>query len=83
MWLIFRNIIIENDVVAIDIIKIIIIDNMFQLINLDINIISLIVLIVGGADMLIAININHQNVMFGDINNIPLNNIIFRVWYLK
>lgn len=48
---------------------------------LDIIKISLIVLIVGGADILIAMKINHQNVMLGDIVISPLKERIFRVWY--
>lgn len=67
--------------VVIDIMKIIIIVDIFQLINLDIIKISLRVLIVGGAEMLTAININHQNMILGIISKAPLNNRIFREWY--
>jgi len=52
----------------------------FHLINPIIIIISLAKLIVGGADILIAVKINHQNVMFGEDVNNPLKEIIFRVW---
>lgn len=82
LWIILINIDIENVAVISDIINSIIIVFVLQLIILDINIISLIVLIDGGAEMLVAININHQNVMFGAIIIIPLNIIIFREWYL-
>jgi len=58
------------------------IDFIFHKIILDIIIISLIVLIDGGAEILIAININHQNVMLGDIIINPLKHEILRVWYL-
>lgn len=73
------NIIRENEVVIRDIIKIIIIVELFHENILDINIISLKVLIVGGAEMFIDINMNHQNVMFGIMVHIPLNIKIFRV----
>lgn len=62
--------------------KIGIIDLKFHKIILDIIIISLIVLIDGGAEILIAININHQKVILGDKLISPLNDEIFRVWYL-
>lgn len=81
LWEILIYIIIENDVVMMDIIKIIIIVDIFQLIILDIIKISLRVLIVGGAEILTAININHQNMMLGIINKVPLNIRIFREWY--
>lgn len=81
LWDKFKNIIIENEVTEIEIIKIRIIVNEFHKIILDIMKISLIVLIVGGADTLIAININHQNVRFGEIDVRPLKQEIFRVWY--
>lgn len=55
LWFIFRNIIIENEVVVIDRINKMIVERMFQLIRLDINIISLKVLMVGGAEILMAI----------------------------
>lgn len=51
--------------------------------SLDIIMISLNVLIVGGAEMFKAININHQNVILGISVIIPLNIKMFRVWYLK
>lgn len=73
----------ENDVTEIEIRKIINIVILFQKIILDIIIISLIVLIVGGADTFTAININHQNVMFGDIEINPLKHEMFRVWYFE
>lgn len=79
----FRNIIIEKDVVIIEIMKIGIIDFIFHKITLDIIIISLIVLIDGGAEILIAIKINHQKVILGIIEINPLKEEIFRVWYLK
>lgn len=53
----------------------------FQLINPIIIKISLIRLIVGGAEILTAVNINHQNVILGKELISPLNDIIFRVWY--
>lgn len=73
------NIIIEKDAVISDILNIIIINNIFQLINLDISKISLIVLIVGGADMLTAINKNHHIMMLGLIKISPLKCMILRV----
>lgn len=82
LWDRFRNIIIEKEVVIIEIMKIGIIDLKFHKIILDIIIISLIVLIDGGAEILIAININHQKVILGDKLISPLNDEIFRVWYL-
>lgn len=81
LWEILTYIIIENEVVAIDIIRMSIIVEIFQLIILDIIKISLNVLIVGGAEILTAININHQKVILGKIEINPLNNNIFRVWY--
>lgn len=83
LWDKLRNIIIENDVTIILEIKIIIIVYLFQKIILVIMKISLIVLIVGGADIFIAIKINHQKIMLGEMDIIPLKFIIFRVWYLK
>lgn len=83
LWIIEINIIRENEVAINDIIKIIIIELLFHNNILDIIIISLKVLIVGGAEMFIAININHQKVILGISKYKPLNNIIFRVWYLK
>jgi len=44
---------------------------------------SLARLIDGGAEMLIARKINHQNVKFGKIFVSPLIDIMFRVWYLE
>ena len=44
---------------------------------------SLIRLMDGGAEMLIAKNINHQNVRLGKIFVNPLIDIIFRVWNLE
>lgn len=82
LWMILTNIIKENDAVIKDIKKIKGIVLLFHKIILDIIIISLIVLIVGGAEMFNAININHQNTIFG-INIInPLNINVFREWYL-
>lgn len=75
----FKNIIIEKDVTEIEIKKIGIIILMFQEIIEDIIMISLIVLIEGGAEILIAININHQNVILGDKIIKPLKFEIFRV----
>lgn len=83
LWIILMNIISENEVVIKDIIKIIIIELLFHNNNPDIIIISLNVLIDGGAEMFKAININHQNVRLGINVNIPFNKIMFRVWYLK
>lgn len=83
MWEILIYIDIEKDVVIRDIIEIIKIDELFQDSMADINIISLIVLIEGGAEMLIAMKINHQNEMFGKRFIIPLNIMIFREWYFK
>lgn len=80
LWVILINIIIEKDVVIRDIKNKIDIDIKFQWIILDIKKISLIVLIVGGAEMLTAMNINHQKVMLGIIEINPLNIKIFRVW---
>lgn len=72
------NIISENEAVIRDIIKIIRIELFLHEIILDIIMISLIVLIVGGAEIFRAININHQNVMFGIIMINPLNIRVFR-----
>lgn len=80
LWEILTNIIIENDAEARDIIKIKIGVELFQKIILLIIIISLNVLIVGGAEILIAININHHKVMLGMIINIFLKSIILREW---
>lgn len=63
--------------------KINIIELLFQNNNLAIMKISLIVLIDGGAEILRAININHQKVILGINIKIPLNKIIFRVWYFE
>lgn len=62
------------------IINIIIIIEGCQKIILVIIINSLAKLIDGGADMLIAKKINHQNVILGKIFVIPLIDKIFRVW---
>lgn len=80
LWIIEINIINENEVVIRDIKKINIIELLFQNSSLVIIIISLRVLIDGGAEMFKAININHQNVILGVSINIPLNKIMFRVW---
>jgi len=48
----------------------------------DIMKISLKKLIEGGAEIFIAMNINHQNIMFGLVLIIPLKEMIFRVWCL-
>jgi len=45
---------------------------------LEIMKISLIVLIVGGAEILIIIKMNHQNLILGEMERIPLNKIVFR-----
>lgn len=78
---VFKNIIIENEVTLREINKIKIIVFFVHIINLDMIIISLIVLIVGGADKLIAMNINHQNVILGEVEISPLKDKIFREWY--
>lgn len=83
LWIMLINIISENEVVIKDIIKIIIIELLFHNNNPDIIMISLRVLIDGGAEMFKAININHQNVKLGIKVKIPFSKIIFRVWYLK
>lgn len=83
LWIMLINIIKENEVVIKDIIKIIIIELLFHVIRPDIIKISLKVFIEGGAEMLRAININHQNVKFGINEKIPFNIIMFRVWNLK
>lgn len=82
LWIMLINKSIENEVVISAIIIIIIIDSTFHVIKFDIRRISLIVLIDGGAEMFVAIKINHQKVMFGIIVIKPLMFIIFRVWYL-
>jgi len=76
------NIDIENVAIINDIKNNINMDFIFQLIILDNKKISLIVLIVGGADILIDIKINHQKFIFGIIVIIPLNSKIFRDEYL-
>lgn len=81
LWMIEMNIIRENEVVIKDIIKINRIELLFQKINLIIIIISLRVLMVGGAEIFKAININHQKVILGINIKIPLNKLMFRVWY--
>lgn len=70
----------ENNAVMNDAIIIGMIVDFVQFTNLDIIRISLIVLIDGGAEMFIAIKINHQNTMFGVIVINPLNIIMFREW---
>lgn len=82
LWIMLINIIRENDAVISDITNNIIIDLLFHEIMLDISIISLKVLIVGGAEMFKAINVNHQNVILGIIINNPLNIRVLRVLYL-
>lgn len=82
LWMILINIIKENEAVINDIIKINGIDLLFHEIILVIIIISLIVLIVGGAEILRAMNINHQKVILGIRIIKPLNNKVFREWYL-
>lgn len=81
LWEILINIDIENEAVINDPKNRIIIVFIFHEIILDNRKISLNVLIVGGAEILIAIKINHQNVILGDIIINPLNNIIFRDLY--
>lgn len=83
LWAILINIKIEKDAVERDIIKMVIIIDIFHCRSLDIIIISLIILIVGGAEMLIAIKINHQNIRLGKELINPLKEIIFRVWYFE
>lgn len=75
----FTNIIKEKVAVMNDIRKIIIIELLFHEIRLDIIRISLMVLIVGGAEIFKAINMNHQNVILGIKVISPLNIKIFRV----
>ena len=70
---------IENDAVDKDKIKISIIIDEFHCNSLDIIITSLIILIEGGAEILIAIKMNHQNIIFGKELIKPLKEIIFRV----
>lgn len=84
LWIILENRLIEkievkNDEIAT--IKIII-RGCHEIILINI-IISLNRLIVGGAEILIDVNINHQKVMLGkeDIN--PLKDIMLRVWNFK
>jgi len=72
----------ENEAINREEIIIGIINVFLHVIMLVIIKISLIVLIVGGADMLIITNINHQNVILGEMDIKPLNIIIFRVWVL-
>lgn len=71
---------IENETVASDIVKSIIKDTLFQNNRFLIIKISLIVLIVGGAEIFRAININHQKVMLGIIVIKLLNISMLRVW---
>lgn len=82
LWEILIYIDIENIAVNSDAINKNIINLVFQLIILDSNIISLIVLIVGGAEILIAIKMNHQKFILGIILINPLNDKIFREEYL-
>lgn len=83
LWIIVMNIIKEKEAVINDIIKIIKIELLFHDKSLVIIIISLRVLIVGGAEIFKAENINHQNVMLGIRINNPLKSKMLRVWYLK
>lgn len=82
LWIILINIIKENEAVIKDIKKIKGMELLFHKINLDIIIISLIVLMVGGAEIFRDININHQNVILGIMIMRPLNISVFREWYL-
>lgn len=75
------NIIKEKEVVISDVMNNIDKEILFQLMSLDIKKISLIVLIEGGAEMLIAMKINHQNTMLGDDDHIPLNDKMLRDEY--
>lgn len=78
LCVILMNILKENDAIISDInIKGIMVVFVHEII-LDIIKISLRVLMEGGAEMLIAININHQNTMLGVIVNNPLNRIMLR-----
>lgn len=77
--MILINIIREKEAVINDIRKIKVIDLLFQKINPDIIIISLIVLIVGGAEIFKDINMNHQKVILGIRTIRPLNIKVFRV----
>lgn len=81
LWDKLINIIIEKDAVINDMINIIKIEWLFHVSKFLISKISLKVFIEGGAEILAAININHQNVILGNIINIPLNEKIFREWY--
>lgn len=76
--MILINIIKEKDAEVKDIMKIGILDLSLHETRLDIIMISLIVLILGGAEIFRAININHQNVMFGIRVKRPLKSKIFR-----
>lgn len=83
LWLILENIRIENDddkrvaiIITTTVLK-------FQDRILDIIIISLNVLMEGGADKFRAEKINHQNVMLGIICHNPLNKDMVRVWKFK
>lgn len=77
------NIDMEKEAVAKDIINNKMIEYLFQKSVLLIIKISLNVLIVGGAEMLIAIKMNHQKVILGIIVIILLNSNIFREWNFR
>ena len=72
--------VIENDTVMKDANIIGIMVLALHKINLDMIKISLIVLIEGGAEILIAINMNHHQTMFGVMISNPFINKIFREW---
>lgn len=83
LWATFINIKIENDAVIKLIKKIDKINEKSHIIKEWNMKISLNKLIDGGAEILIAIKINHQNIKLGKDVIIPLNDKIFRVWYLE
>lgn len=80
LWATLINIKMEKDAVDKDNKKIVSNIDIFHWFSLDIIITSLIILIDGGAEILKAIKMNHQNIIFGNRLINPLNEIIFRVW---
>lgn len=78
LWEMLTNNDREKDATAKDIIMIGMMVDFLQRSSLDIMKISLAVLIVGGAEMLTDMKINHQNVMLGIMVSNPLNNKMFR-----
>lgn len=83
LCVILINIIIENEAAIREAKNNMNIIFLFHKIVLDKRIISLRVLIVGGAEIFAAININQKKLMFGAIVIIPLKDKIFRDEYLK